>query len=170
MLSLTLVATTAAFERADTSPLPPPEPRIADTFEDPEPDPDWSDHDAVVERMVAVQRTYAGSVGFEESVVREIARLVVARTPDVAASVSNHWLAAGGGEDEERRSMADIRRPTLVLHGSEDPMFPLPHGRALAAEIPGATLVVLAGMGHEVPPRAFWDVVVPAVLEHTGGP
>jgi pimeloyl-ACP methyl ester carboxylesterase len=168
VLSLTLIATTAAFERADTSPLPPPEPRIAASFEDPEPDPDWTDEDAVVDRMVEVHRTYAGSVGFDEARVREISRSVIDRTPDVAASVSNHWQVIGGGEDEEPHTMAEIRQPTLVLHGSEDPMFPLPHGEALAASIPGASLVVLEGMGHEMPPRAFWDVVVPAVLRNTG--
>src|ERR1700712_3150604 len=43
VLSLTLIATTAAFDRSDTTPLPSPEPRIAATFEDPEPDPDWTD-------------------------------------------------------------------------------------------------------------------------------
>jgi pimeloyl-ACP methyl ester carboxylesterase len=65
--------------------------------------------------------------------------------------------------------MAEIRVPTLVLHGTDDPFFPLAHGRALAAEIAGAKLLPLAGMGHEVPPRALWDVVVPAVVEHSSG-
>jgi pimeloyl-ACP methyl ester carboxylesterase len=64
--------------------------------------------------------------------------------------------------------MADIGAPTLVLHGTDDPMFPLAHGEALAAEIPGATLLPLDGMGHEVPPPQLWDVVVPAIVRHTG--
>ena len=63
--------------------------------------------------------------------------------------------------------MAEIDTPTLVLHGTDDPLFPLPHGRALATEIQGARLVELEGMGHEVPPPSLWDVVVPAVVEHT---
>lgn len=166
VLSLTLVATTAAFERAHPTALPPPEARLAASFEDPPADPDWSDDDAVVERMVQVQGEYAGSLGFDEERVREIAREVVRRTTNVAASVSNHWLVVGGGDDSPR-TMAEIRQPTLVLHGTEDPLFPLPHGEALAAEIPGAVLLPLEGMGHEVPPRAFWDVVVPALVTHT---
>ena len=56
-----------------------------------------------------------------------------------------------------------------VLHGTTDPVFPLPHGRALAAEIPGARLVELVGMGHEVPPPALWDEVVAAIAAHTDG-
>ena len=46
-------------------------------------------------------------------------------------------------------------------------MFPLPHGRALADAIPGASLLVVPGMGHEVPPPETWDLVVPALLRHT---
>lgn len=166
VLSLTLVATSAAFERAHPTDLPPPEPRLRSGFEHPPADPDWSDQEAVVDRMVAVHREYAGSVGFDEDRVREISRGVVARTTNVAASVSNHWLVVGGG-DGEPHDMAEIEQPTLVLHGTEDPLFPLAHGEALANEIPGATLVRLQGMGHEVPPRAFWDVVVPVLLAHT---
>ncbi len=41
------------------------------------------------------------------------------------------------------------------------------HGEALAREIPGARLVPLDGVGHEIPPRLFWDLVVREILEHT---
>jgi pimeloyl-ACP methyl ester carboxylesterase len=63
--------------------------------------------------------------------------------------------------------MADIAAPTLVLHGTDDPLFPLAHGEALAREIRGARLLRVEGMGHEPPPRPTWDLVVPAVVEHT---
>jgi hypothetical protein len=46
-------------------------------------------------------------------------------------------------------------------------MFPPEHGRALAAEIPDAELLILDGMGHEHLPPATWDLVVPAILGHT---
>ena len=61
----------------------------------------------------------------------------------------------------------ELEAPTLVLHGTEDPLFPLGHGEALAAEIPGARLLPLEGMGHQVPPRPLWAHVVEAILEHT---
>ena len=167
VLSLTLVATTAALTTTDDRPLPPPEPRIQAQFAESADDTDWDDEDAVVEEMVAVHRTYSGSVGFDEDVVRALARQVVRRTPDVRASVTNHWVVVGGG-DPSPHTMADIAVPTLVLHGTDDPMFPWPHGEALAREIAGARLVALEGMGHEHPPRAFWDVVVPAIVAVTG--
>ena len=109
---------------------------------------------------------YAGSLGVDEARVRAISRQVVARTEDVRASVTNHWIVVGGGEGTPH-TMADVHAPTLVLHGTDDPMFPLAHGEALAAEIRGARLIPLEGMGHEPPPQALWDVVVPAIVEHT---
>jgi fermentation-respiration switch protein FrsA (DUF1100 family) len=49
-------------------------------------------------------------------------------------------------------SLADIVAPTLVVHGDEDPVFALGHGLALAEEIPGARLMVIPRLGHEMPP------------------
>ena len=164
--SLTLIATTAAFDRASEEPLPPPEARVAATFEQDDSDVDWDDDEACIEEMVRVQRLFAGERWFDEEHVRAVARIVVGRTRDLQASVTNHWIVIGGGDDEPH-SMSEIDTPTLVLHGTEDPLFPFPHGEALASEIRGATLLPLDGMGHEVPPPGLWDVVVPAIVEHT---
>ena len=56
--------------------------------------------------------------------------------------------------------------PALVIHGTDDPLFPLPHGEALAREIPGAELLVIDGLGHEFPPSA-WEEVLPALSART---
>jgi pimeloyl-ACP methyl ester carboxylesterase len=56
--------------------------------------------------------------------------------------------------------------PTLVIHGSADPMFPLEHGEALADEIPGARLMTLHGAGHGVE-RVDWPAIADAIIEHT---
>jgi pimeloyl-ACP methyl ester carboxylesterase len=148
LLSITLIATSAAGARAGTSPLPPPEPRVAATFDDPGAEPAWDDRAAVVEYLVEGERPFAGAVGFDEERVRGIARAVVGRSRDVAAA-ANHWAAEGSAFEF---ALADIR---------------VPHGEALAAEIPGATLVKLDGMGHQTPPPELWDVVVPAIVHHT---
>jgi pimeloyl-ACP methyl ester carboxylesterase len=167
VLSLTLVATSAAFDRADPRPLPPPEQRVQAAFEADDDEVAWEDPGAVVDRMVEVHRVYAGSLGIDDEKVRAISRRVVERTRDVRASVTNHWVVVGGEGDEEPHTMAEVQAPTLVLHGTDDPMFPLPHGQALADEIAGARLIPLDGMGHEPPPAPLWDVVVPAIVEHT---
>jgi pimeloyl-ACP methyl ester carboxylesterase len=118
---------------------------------------------------VAGARPYAGTLTFDEPRVRAIARAVQARSHDPAAA-NNHWLVVGGdGDDDDPLDSRRITAPTLVVHGADDPFFPLPHGEALAAAIPGATLLVLPGAGHEVPPPPTWDLLVPALLRHTAG-
>jgi pimeloyl-ACP methyl ester carboxylesterase len=55
--------------------------------------------------------------------------------------------------------------PTLVVHGDADRVYPPEHAHALAGGIPGASLVVVEGLGHESPPALFdelWDLL----LEH----
>ena len=165
VLTATLIATSPAGERAGHGRLPSMEPRIAEAFEHPAPEPNWSDREAVVTYLVEAERPFAGSLGLDEERARRIAGIVVDRTVDIAASVTNHWLLAGDSSDPFR--MADIHVPTLVMHGTTDPVFPFAHGEALAAEIPGATLIPLKGMGHEIPPPPLWDVVVAAIAKHT---
>ena len=58
--------------------------------------------------------------------------------------------------------------PTLVVHGSQDPAFPVDHGQYLADHIPGASLLVLEKAGHELP-SGLWDVFVDGVIAHTAG-
>jgi pimeloyl-ACP methyl ester carboxylesterase len=60
-----------------------------------------------------------------------------------------------------------IKAPTVVLHGSADPMLRLRNGRAVAAAIPGARFVLIDGMGHDLPP-AVWRPIVEALTENFG--
>ncbi|MGH3941172.1 MAG: alpha/beta fold hydrolase [Pseudonocardiaceae bacterium] len=48
--------------------------------------------------------------------------------------------------------------PTLVIHGAEDPLCDVSGGRATAQAIPGAELVIIDGMGHDLPP-ALWPEI-----------
>jgi pimeloyl-ACP methyl ester carboxylesterase len=165
--SLTLISTTAV-GGVDAN-LPGPTPAVSASFASPPPVPDWADAESYADWVVAGARLYAGAIPVDEAHVRAVASLIHARSRDVAAA-TNHWLVVGGDDDGDEIEPLDVRRvavPTLVLHGSEDPFFPLPHGRALADAIPEATLIVLPGMGHEVPPAETWDVVVPALIRHT---
>ena len=68
--------------------------------------------------------------------------------------------------NKPRKPLSSIQAPTLVIHVTVDPMFPLPHGQALAREIPNAQLLRLKGAGHGVQ-RADWDVITEAIATHT---
>lgn len=164
--SLTLMFTSPAGGRSDGGALPPVDPALAATFSDPIPEPDWEDRAAVIRHRVEVERPYAGDV-FEADRLRRLATLEVDRTADMAASMTNHVLAESSWSGRGR--LGAITAPTLVVHGTADPLFPIGHGRALVAEIPGARLLALDGVGHEVPPPRTWDGVIPELLAHTAG-
>nr|BEK70729.1 hypothetical protein KPHV_79560 [Kitasatospora purpeofusca] len=122
--------------------------------------------EALVESIVEGERPFAAaSRPFDEDGVRRLAARIVDHARDIAAQSTNPYLLDAG--PPWRARLGAITAPTLVLHGEEDPLFPPEHGRALAAEIPGARFLALPGTGHEVFPGHTWDTVVPAVLAHT---
>lgn len=60
--------------------------------------------------------------------------------------------------------LAAVTVPTLVVHGEDDPLVPLENGRRVAAAVPGARLIALEGMGHNLPER-YWPLVADAIAE-----
>ncbi len=79
--------------------------------------------------------------------------------PDTGHGVAVHASPA------RLERLAEISTPTLVVHGSADPVFPPAHGRALAAGIDGAVLVEVEGLGHEVP-DALVEELWPVLQHH----
>jgi pimeloyl-ACP methyl ester carboxylesterase len=161
-LSLTLISTSPATSVA--AELPPATERFrrfVDTAE-----VDWADARSAVAYLVEYSRALAGGERpFDEEAARELVTRDVARAKDIAAS-ENHGLVAEGRLSRE--PISNIAVPTLVIHGTADPMFPLEHGRALAAEIPQARLLLLEGAGHGVE-RRDWEAIVQAVVDQTQG-
>jgi pimeloyl-ACP methyl ester carboxylesterase len=157
--TLTLIATSPSGPGGDG--LPPLSPEALAFFSTLE-QPDWSDREAVVEHVVEVRRWFTTGE-FDETAARATAEHDLDRTSSYQSS-TNHSQAVGGGEWHHR--LGEVTAPTLVLHGDRDPLFALAHGESLADRIPNATLLVLHGVGHELP-RSTWDEVVPAILDHS---
>ena len=128
-----------------------------------DPEPDWSDREAALAHLLEAERPYVGARGLDEDAVREVIALGYDRTSS-PASANNHFMLDGTPSAYER--LGEIAVPVLVGHGSDDPLFPPAHGDALAAAIPGAALLVLDGVGHELP-RSAWDEVLPPLIELT---
>ena len=162
VLSLVLVSTTPATP-GDRS-LPPPGAAFSEFVGSAA--ADWSDAESVIDYLVAYTRVLAGDERpFEEATVRDLVRRDIERAHDFAA-LQNHDLLEG--DDKPRGPLSSIGVPALVIHGTADPMFPLPHGQALADEIPGARLLPLEGAGHGLQ-RADWDIIATAIVTHTAG-
>ena len=114
------------------------------------PAPDWTDRDSVAGYMTGSARVMSGSRGFDEQDARAAAGSVFDRAGRTAkaqrASHLGSMFAAIGCQPRRRERLGEITVPTLVVHGDQDPFFPHGNGVALAAEIPGATLLTLPGM------------------------
>ncbi len=157
--SLTLMSTSPGGDD-----LPPMSEELRAAFSGEMAEPDWSDRASVINYFLEDARRYAApSRTFEEEHTRAFLGRVYDRSTNMASGM-NHFLAPGAGEAST--DPAALTVPTLVMHGTEDPLFPYEHGIALAKAIPGSRLVPLERTGHEIPEVA-WDVAIPEILRHT---
>jgi pimeloyl-ACP methyl ester carboxylesterase len=127
---------------------------------------DWSDRDAVADFLVGSERLCAGTgAAFDEGRERARVERVMSRTNSLP-SMFNHGTIVTR-EDWTGR-FREVACPVLVIHGAEDPILPIENGRALAEAIPGASLIVLAGTGHEIPLPTIPDIVA-RIAAHVRG-
>ncbi len=68
-------------------------------------------------------------------------------------------LAAIYASGNRREALRTIAAPTVVVHGDQDPLVNVAGGRDTAATIEGAELHIIAGMGHDLPPALYGDVL-----------
>jgi pimeloyl-ACP methyl ester carboxylesterase len=116
---------------------------------------------AVIERAVRTFKVI-GSPGFpfEEDTVREMAALSYDRGHSAAGVIRQlHAIIASGDRTEE---LARVQVPTAVIHGTRDPLVKPSGGRATAKAIPGARLMMIDGMGHDLP-RDLWPTFAEAI-------
>ncbi|MDO3685638.1 alpha/beta fold hydrolase [Micromonospora sp. C28ISP2-4] len=134
-------------EPAAAGELPPPTPRFLDHLMDSAKAPRTTPQ----ERMDADVQTWRVLNGdvlpFDEAAARRFVEHCYDRADDITAAL-NHDLAGRRWDDDRRAPLSRITAATLVLHGSEDPLLPPAHGEAVAAQIPGARLEIVPGMGH----------------------
>ncbi len=119
-----------------------------------------TDRQGAIDHVVANYRVI-GSPGyvFDEAALRER----TARSHDRANDPPGvlRQLAAVVASGDRTPQLREVRRPTLILHGREDPLATLSGGVATAEAIPDAELVIFDGMGHDLP-RELW----PTMIEH----
>jgi pimeloyl-ACP methyl ester carboxylesterase len=166
--SVTLISTSPDGPGGASDPkLPRASEKLQAMFAEGAPAPDWSDREAALQRLIDDEKLYAGSLPFDEQARRRLLGRMIDRTNNLAAAMTNPWLLEGG--EPVRSRLGQIGVPALVLHGTEDPLFPPAHGEALAREIPDARLVRLEHAGHELP-EPVWDVAITEILAITGLP
>lgn len=66
-----------------------------------------------------------------------------------------------------RKYARKIKAPTLVIHGSDDPLVPLPGGKDIAKTVPNASLEIIDGMGHDLP-KKYLPKLAELMIAHFG--
>jgi pimeloyl-ACP methyl ester carboxylesterase len=124
-----------------------------------------SGRDAQIERITATLRILSGGgLPFEAARARVIAVGQVDGGSSPAAS-ARHLGAIIESSGRRRALLRSVTTPTLVIHGSHDPLLPLRGAVATARHIPGAELLVVRGMGHNLPAPVL-PVLAGAIATH----
>ena len=125
------------------------------------------EREAFVEHVVRVF-TAIGSPGFDRDLddLREMAQTSWDRGHDRAGPARQLAAIVASGN-----RTADLRRitvPTVVIHGKQDKLVGPSGGRATAKAIPGAQLVEIDGMAHDLP-RGAWPRIIDAIVDNAQG-
>jgi pimeloyl-ACP methyl ester carboxylesterase len=118
-----------------------------------------------IEHAVNVRKALRGSrFPLEEDFLRHQASSRYDRD-HTTAGISRQLAAIIASSRRLRKALQSINVPTLVIHGSEDPLLPVQHGIRLAHAIPNAQLHIIEGLGHELPP-GVWSEVTDIIHNH----
>ena len=119
--------------------------------------------DEAAERAVAAQRAIGTPGMVDEERARELGRQAFERAFDPPGFARQ--LAAIAASGDRTEAVRGIAARTLVIHGDLDPLIPIGGGRATAAAIEGSELLVIEGMGHDLPPQ-LWPRIADAIAAH----
>ena len=129
--------------------------------------PPPSERGAYIDYNVKTLRVIAGDgFPFDEAFIRKLS----ARSFDRAFYPQGvgRQMAAVIAQENRKEALSLVAAPTLVIHGTADPLVPVEHGKDTADAIPGAQLLLIEGMGHDLPhTKGPWPQVIDAIAGHT---
>jgi pimeloyl-ACP methyl ester carboxylesterase len=142
--------------------LPQPKPEVIGLLIAPPP----KERDACIKHLVGVFKTFGGpGFPFDQKWTHKIMGQAYDRCfyPEGMA----RQLVAILAQNNRKPALASLKVPTLVIHGIQDPLVPVEGGKDTAKAIPGAQLMLIEGMGHDLPHSGAWPRIVEAMAAHT---
>ncbi|MER9575041.1 alpha/beta fold hydrolase [Mesorhizobium sp. M0189] len=135
---------------------------------------DWSDRGQAVDFIVKDAYALTGTArSFDEQRTRAFVEQDYDRSGGFLSATNHFMLKSGEDASGEDRSGQDwtgrlheMKIPLLVIHGTDDPIFPVEHGAALADAVAGARLVRIESGGHELHPDD-WAAIIDAIVTHS---
>ena len=127
--------------------------------------PPW-ERGADVRYLTGVYRAFAGgSEAFDEALSDTISGQAYDRSFYLMGFPRQMAAIIASGSREEK--LAGVKAPTLVIHGTSDPLVSIEHGQATADAIPGAKLTLIEQLGHGLAFPSLWDEIISAIAAHT---
>lgn len=135
------------------------------SWRSPQPQKPYEQDENFLEHRVTIWQRMNGSIApFDTEFYRSLHRECLRRLKNTD-SLKNHYLASTLSEDLVREAPYLIQRPTLILQGSEDPVFRPDHGEGLFKAIEGSRYLLVEGMGH-VPNNHFDDLIIEQIKKN----
>lgn len=143
--------------------LPPPAEDVIAAMLSPRPDPTTHHSDWLQQQLAFFRRIASTHLPFDDDYYTTLLKSSLERAYIPSGTIRQ--IAAVAATGDIRGDTGSITVPTLVIHGTADPLFPPEAGVDISVTIPGARLELIAGMGHEIPP-ALEDEIIHLLLEH----
>jgi pimeloyl-ACP methyl ester carboxylesterase len=142
--------------------LPPPKPEVMELLLAPAP----RERDPYIQHMTVLFKAMAGrGFAFDEAWTRMITGRAYDRSFSPEGTARQVYAVMTQGN--RKKALASVTVPTLVIHGTDDPVVPWEAGRDTAEAIPRAELMLIDGMGHDLPHGGAWPRIVEAIAAHT---
>lgn len=128
--------------------------------------PPPKEREAFIEHDVGIFRAISGNgFAFDEEWVHKLSARAYDRSfyPEGVG----RQLVAILTQRNRKPALASVTAPTLVIHGTDDPLVSIEAGKDTAEAIPGAELMIIEGMGHDLPHGGAWDRIGEAIAAHT---
>lgn len=142
--------------------LPQPKPEVIELLITPPPD----ERETFVRHMVGVFKVISGpGFPFDEEWIRKMMAQGYDRCFYPQGAIRQ--FVAILTQKNRKPALASVKLPTLVIHGTADPLVSVEGGKDTAEAIPGAQLMLIEGMGHDLPHGGAWHQIVEAITVHT---
>jgi len=126
---------------------------------------DVEDREKSIDYSLATWKLFNGQkADFDEASWRILLTKQYERTINPYARI-NHRKACLASSEDRTPLLKKIQVSTLIIHGLDDPLFPVDHGKALATAIPNSKLLIIENMGHALN-RLFQNQIVNAMAAH----
>ena len=128
--------------------------------------PPPEEREANIEHTIKVFRTIAGpGFDFDEEWHRKLATQAYDRAFYLPGATRQ--LVAIMTAKNRKPALTSVSVPTLVIHGTDDPLVHVECGKDTAEAVPEAKLKIIEGMGHDLPHSGAWPQIIDAIVDHT---